>query len=161
MTEIWKDIVGYEGLYQVSNLGRVRNKYMHILRPRPDKNGYLRVNLLKRFYSVHRLVANTFISNPNNYTEINHKDENKSNNSVGNLEWCSRQYNMHCYWSKKALLVFDGVHKLGTYYKNLNTASKELNISTVTITNGMNNRHKSRYGYSFEWEFKNPLKREG
>ena len=161
MEEIWQDIIGYEGLYQVSNLGKVRNKYMHILKPRPDKNGYLRVRLFKgktvHFCSVHRIVANAFITNPNNHIEINHKDENKTNNSVENLEWCSRQHNMECYWSKKTLLVFDSVHKLGTYYRNLSSASKDLDISTQTITNGIHSRHKSRMGYSFEWDTKNPL----
>ena len=109
--EIWKDIAGYEGLYQVSNLGRVRSvervvlmkdgkyrkTYPFIRKQRVKNNGYYQVNLSKygsiRWFSVHRLVAQAFIPNPNNYTHINHKDENKDNNIVENLEWCTHHYN--------------------------------------------------------------------
>lgn len=102
MIEIWKDILGYEGLYQVSNLGNVRSlNYRRsgktkLLKQGTD-NGYKRVELSKngkkKKYWVHRLVAISFISNPNNYKEVNHKDEDKSNNNVNNLEWCTREYN--------------------------------------------------------------------
>lgn len=102
MIEIWKDILGYEGLYQVSNLGNVRSlNYRRsgktkLLKQGTD-NGYKRVELSKngkkKKYWVHRLVAIAFISNPNNYKEVNHKDEDKSNNNVNNLEWCTREYN--------------------------------------------------------------------
>lgn len=105
MKEIWKDIPGYEGSYQVSNLGRVRSlNYNHtgeikLLKQGTDKKGYKRVSLYKngkeKKYPVHRLVAITFISNPNNYKEVNHKDEDKSNNNVNNLEWCTREYNIN------------------------------------------------------------------
>lgn len=105
MNEIWKDILGYEGLYQVSNLGRVkRTKYKtltknKILNFRVHKSGYLEVELSlngnRKVYKVHRLVAEAFLSNPNNLSEINHKDENKQNNKVNNLEWCTHKYNMN------------------------------------------------------------------
>lgn len=104
MIEIWKDILGYEGLYQVSNLGNVRSlNYrrsgkLKLLKQGTD-NGYKRVELSKngkkKKYWVHRLVAISFISNPNNYKEVNHKDEDKSNNNVNNLEWCTREYNIN------------------------------------------------------------------
>ena len=86
MKEEWKDIKGYEGLYQVSNLGRVKSlNYRRtgnekILSLRKHKNGYVYIGLSKngktKHLRVHRLVAETFISNPNNYLEVNHKDEN-------------------------------------------------------------------------------------
>lgn len=111
MEEIWKDIKGYEGLYQVSNLGRVKslerlaksnnNNYRIVkekfLKKYEDKDGYIKVSLNKnaksKAYAVHRLIAESFISNPNNYPCINHKDENKQNNNLENLEWCTVKYN--------------------------------------------------------------------
>ena len=105
MKEEWRDIKGYEGKYQVSNLGRVkslnynRTGKENILSSTPDKGGYLIVNLYKkgkrRGFSVHKLVALHFIPNLNNFSEVNHKDENKSNNCVENLEWCDRKYNVN------------------------------------------------------------------
>ena len=105
--EIWKDIEGYEGLYQVSNKGRIKSLNRidsrghkvneKILSSKPNNKGYLRVHLYKngkrKPFSVHRLVAIAFIPNPNNLLEVNHKDENKENNTVDNLEWCDRKYN--------------------------------------------------------------------
>ena len=100
MREIWKDIPGFEGLYQVSNHGNIlsvkRNKYRKI---RKDKWGYSIVGLNKdggqKQLFVHRLVAVAFIPNPNNFAEVNHIDGNKANNSVDNLEWCNRYENAH------------------------------------------------------------------
>lgn len=98
--EIFKDIKGYPN-YQVSNLGRVWSKKRQIyLKPLKNNSGYLQVCLtaingkLKREL-IHRLVALTFIDNPNNYPCVNHKDENKENNTQTNLEWCSRSYNIN------------------------------------------------------------------
>lgn len=98
--EVWKDVVGYEGLYQVSNKGRVKSLWFgkeRILRPGKLKKGYLMVclckNREKKWCLVHRLVGQAFLSNPHNLPEINHRDENKENNSVQNLEWCSVKYN--------------------------------------------------------------------
>lgn len=106
--EIWKDIAGYEGYYQVSSTGIVRSLDRHdcIKRFRPaqimtqsnDSDGYKVVTLSKggkqRTAKVHQLVARAFIPNVNNFPEINHKDENKTNNSVSNLEWCTTRYNL-------------------------------------------------------------------
>lgn len=98
--EIWKDIEGYEGLYQVSNLGRVKSlkfNKIKILSQGISGSGYKIVSLSKenqrKIFLVHRLVAMVFIKNPNNYPCINHKDENKLNNLANNLEWCTHRYN--------------------------------------------------------------------
>lgn len=104
MEEIWKDIKGYEGLYQVSNLGRVRSlNYRRtgvtiILPPKKINTGYYRITLCKngkkkRFF-LHRLVAIAFVPNPNNYPIVNHKDRNPLNCAADNLEWCTVSYNL-------------------------------------------------------------------
>ena len=96
--EEWKDIQGYEGLYQVSNKGQVKSTRNNIiLKPMISDKGYYHVDLYnkdnRKSCKVHRLVAQAFIPNPNNYPVINHKDENTINNQVSNLEWCTAQYN--------------------------------------------------------------------
>jgi len=98
-TEKWVDIKGYEGIYKVSTLGNVKNiKTGKILKP-SMRGEYLKYNLCSKnkikTVSIHRLVAEAFIPNTNNYPIINHKDENKLNNSVFNLEWCSHSYNVN------------------------------------------------------------------
>lgn len=118
--ETWKPVVGYEGFYEVSNLGRVRSvsRIAHIKRgngeydyrvkgkivePQERRHGYLAVCLYGkeskngRFTqkSVHRLVAEAFLPNPNGYSEVNHLDENKQNNALSNLEWCDRKHNVN------------------------------------------------------------------
>lgn len=109
MTEQWRPIEGYEGLYEVSNLGKVRSLDRidctgrrlkgKILIPLMMKNGYLSVFLCKegkaKHFLIHRLVAQAFILNPEGLKEINHKDEDKTNNLVDNLEYCDRKYNMN------------------------------------------------------------------
>lgn len=94
MKEVWKNIKGYEDLYQVSNLGRIKTiKTNRIRKNQIDRNGYERIMIRNKLLYVHRLVAEVFIPNPKQYREVNHKDENKLNNTVDNLEWCSREYN--------------------------------------------------------------------
>lgn len=108
--EIWKDIEGYEGFYRISNYGRIKSlerivntglkairKQKETILKLPIKRGYYQIRLCKngkrKCYQVHRLVANAFIENPNNFPQVNHKDENKLNNIYTNLEWCSVSYN--------------------------------------------------------------------
>jgi len=98
MQEIWKDIEGYEGLYQVSNLGNVKSIKNNIIK-KPSKlpKGYLQICLNKngklKYISIHRLVAQAFIPNPNNLPCVNHKDCNPQNNNINNLEWCTYKEN--------------------------------------------------------------------
>ena len=96
--EEWKDVVGYEGLYEVSNLGRVRNKKRNTMVTLLDNNGYHRVELWKnnkrRRYMLHRVVAQTWIPNDDETkTQVNHINEIKTDNKVENLEWCTASYN--------------------------------------------------------------------
>ena len=111
MIEEWRPVVGYEGLYEVSNTGQVRSldryvKYSNgrihlhkgkVLSLLKGEYGYIQVSLYynRKMYKkyVHRLAAQAFLLNPDNLPEINHKDEDKTNNSVDNLEWCDRSYN--------------------------------------------------------------------
>lgn len=112
MTEVWKDIIGYEGRYMISNLGRVKSLSREvsngkgvrkidekIITPYTDELGYKKVSLKKdnkgKTSKVHRLVAIAFIPNPMNLPQVNHKDENPSNNNVDNLEWCDAKYNVN------------------------------------------------------------------
>lgn len=102
--EIWLPIAGYTGLYEVSSLGRVRSlDYRHdgrvqVLKPITHANGYLQVTLYKdgkcKKCTVHRLVAEAFLPNVEGLSQVNHKDECKTNNAVSNLEWCTASYNL-------------------------------------------------------------------
>jgi hypothetical protein len=110
MGESWRDIVGYEGFYQISNLGNVKSLSRHrvvgfadykskekIIKQSTNNGGYkyvwLHKNGKRKIYKIHRLVAMAFLKNPLNYRCINHKDENRQNNIVENLEWCNHSYN--------------------------------------------------------------------
>lgn len=101
--EVWRDVFGYDGAYQVSDLGRVRSKMYgrwKVMKQRKIGKGYLGVNLYKdgkrKTVNVHRLVAQAFIENDNIFnTEVNHRNEDKTDNRSLNLEWCDRHYNMN------------------------------------------------------------------
>lgn len=101
--EVWKDIDGFESLYQVSSYGRIRSlpRYKtrgRVLKQCISKKGYLRTSIMGKpntaYLIMHRVVAKAFIPNPNNLPEVNHKDGNKQNNHVDNLEWCTHEYNV-------------------------------------------------------------------
>ena len=173
--EIWRDIKGYEGLYQISNLGRVkslgRKSYSNvclkdkILNPALEcKNGYKRVCLCKdgkeKRIKVHRLVAQAFIPNPDNKPIINHKDGNKLNNSVDNLEWISRSDNVkHAYQiglnrpsggghNKKAIRIVE----TGEVYISQEDCAKAINGSTAGVSMVINGKRKTNIykGYHLE-----------
>lgn len=99
IVEIWRDIPGYEGLYKISNYGRIKSMYHdRVVTGGTYPNGYRFIALskdhIKRTYLVHRLVAITFINNPDNLPVVNHIDGNKQNNAVNNLEWVTQSYNV-------------------------------------------------------------------
>jgi len=119
MKEIWKDIPGYEGLYQVNNLGRIKSLSRRlkakpkriiqerILKERIDRHGYIKVNIYKngkiKVIKIHQIVALLFLNNFDKKREINHKDGNKQNNRIENLEWCTHKENMQ-HASKNGLM---------------------------------------------------------
>ena len=164
--EEWRDIEGYEGLYQVSNEGRVRNVKRNKVRSFSDNGcGYYNVLLSKNGnktpHYVHRLVAEAFIPNPNNLPEVNHKNEDKTLNTVENLEWCTSKYNMNYgtarertsekqrkkvyQYTKDGVLVrvWDGVN-----------ITKNYGYDTSSVSNCCNGIRKTHKGY--KWSY-NPL----
>ena len=117
------------GLYQVSDLGEIRNSKGRILKPEYSNKGYACVHLRKddknKKYRIHRLVAQVFIPNPDNLPEINHKDENKANNHVSNLEWCDNTYN------SKDLSVY--CFDLDKYFKSASEAAVHTGACRTSI----------------------------
>ena len=169
--EIWKDIAGYEGLYKVSNLGNVknlryRNKHEeHLLTKRHQKNGYLTVSLSKnsiyKNFLIHRLVADVFIENPYNFPCVNHKDENKRNNCVDNLEWCTYKYNNNygthrekeARTKEKKVFQYTKDGKFVKEFYSTQEAKRCTGINQGNIWACCTGRYKSAGGYI--WKFKN------
>lgn len=172
---VWKDIKGYEGLYKINNLGQVRSFHnyrigkINILKPRLKRGYYtvgLRKNGKRKWIGIHRLVAQAFIPNPNNYPCVNHKDENKINNIVENLEWCTIKYN-NCYGTRiekirrktgKIVLQYDLEGNFIKEYSNMGEACKENNIkSRSNIHECCYGKYKQAGGYI--WRFKGVITR--
>lgn len=156
--EIWKPIKGYEN-YMVSSLGRIKSlNYNHtgkekIIKSRKVKD-YLMVTLVRnknaKQYSIHRLVAETFIHNPNNLPLVHHKDENKHNNCVNNLCWCTNKFNV-TYSSGKPIKCLDLKTKEETIFPSIIESSRQLNIPRSSIINNIlyyKVPYKNRYIFS-------------
>lgn len=170
MREIWKDIKDYEGLYQVSNWGRVRSlNYSHtgkvgILKPSKTKCGYLIVCLYKdgksKWFGVHRLVASTFLENPDNLPCVNHRNEIKTDNRVENLEYCTTAYN-NSFGTRlkrasehkcKQVLQYTKTGEFIREWKSIIEIKRELGYGNGNISNCCLKKLKSAYGYI--WKFK-------
>lgn len=163
MEEIWKNIEGFEGLYQISNYGNVKSlKYgkERILKPRKDKDGYLRVGLYingkGKDYTIHRLVALYFILNNDLFkTQINHKDENKENNNVNNLEWCDAVYNTNYGNRNKKISKEVNQYSLdGNFIRSFPSTKeieRQLGFANNNIGACCNGKRKTAYG--FIWKY--------
>ena len=176
--EIWKDIKGYEGYYQVSDHGRVRSQdrtvifsdgHVHyyktkVLTPCPEKDGYLlvclRKNGRKQTPKVHRLVAQAFIPNPHGLPIINHKDQNRTNNHVSNLEWCTNKYNV-TYGNacrKRSLprmkavvqLTLDG--RFIAEYESASEASRQTGFNRGHICEVARGKRPTANGFLWRWK---------
>ena len=159
--EQWKSIAGYEGLYEVSDLGRVKSlNYNHtgkdkILKPVKGHRGYLQVSLWKdgktRNLRVHRLVAEAFIQNPNNLATINHKDEVKNNNAASNLEWMSREDNT-IYSNARQVQMFDKkTGELLATFPSTGEAARVTGINQSCISKCCRGKIKSAGGYKWRY----------
>ena len=158
--EIWKDIEGFEGMYQVSNMGNVKSlNYNHtgkekILKGRDTGIGYLQLHLCKdgkiKNYFVHQLVATAFCENQEGYTEVNHINEDKSDNRADNLEWCSRQYNVE-YSKAKAIIGINKISRLILEFPSAREAERQTGIASSNICACLKGRLKSTGG--FYWHY--------
>lgn len=157
--ESWKEVVGYEGLYKVSNSGDIKNKKGQLKKKRLDKDGYVCCSLYKdgktKNVRIHRIVAEAFIPNPENKPIINHKDENKQNNFFSNLEWCDVNYNNR-YSKAKKILQFDLKGNFIKEWKCVRDIVRELGFNIECITGCCSRKYKTSHG--FIWRYKNTSK---
>lgn len=157
-----KDVVGYEGLYAVTSCGKVWSyKSKRFLKPSDNGNGYLFVVLSKdnkrKQYYVHRLVAEAYLPNIENLPQINHKDENKTNNCLQNLEWCDCKYNnnygTHNEKVSNSLKIPILQYDLdGNFIREWSSATDVGKVAVKSINNCLKGRHKTAYG--FKWVYK-------
>lgn len=143
LKEIFVDIQGFIGLYQISNFGNIksfRRKEPIILKPFKDTNGYHRVTLCKKDYSVHRLVANAFLPKIESKDLVNHIDLNKTNNRVDNLEWCNNRENiLHYFKSENPCVKFTDAK---TYSVKLYKNRKQVHLGTFKTLEEANNIYR-------------------
>ena len=168
MEEIWRDIKDYEGYYQVSNRGIVKSLERmkrnnggyqkipeKILKVYDNGKGYLRVQLCKdgkvKNCRINRLVAQAFLPNPNNLPEVNHIDQDKTNNCVENLEWCTTQYNVE-YSQAKAVIGINKISGLILEFPSLMEAERQTGISNKHICDCLKGRCKSAGGYYWQYD---------
>lgn len=176
--EIWKSVVGYEGYYEVSNLGNVRsvdrivknkNNTTKIIKGKNHKltvaqSGYISIVLYKnceqKVYRVHRLVAEAFIPNPQNLPQINHIDENKGNNNVENLEWCTGSYNIRTRSKKgeRRIIQYDKNGNFIKIWNSIKEISETLNIKYSTIQSAVSEKHFNSNCFWRYYEDNYPLK---
>ena len=150
MIEEWRDIKGYEGLYQVSNLGRVYGiKRQRFLNTVYDRNGYSSVKLTKngigKLLSLHRIVAINFIPNQENKPQVNHIDEDKTNNMVSNLEWTTAKENVnHGTRTERMIKTMNKniVCSNGKEYNSIKEACQELNCHSSGVVNVLKGKQK-------------------
>ena len=162
--ETWKNIEGFEGLYEVSNLGRVKSVERidsnnhpvkeRILKPGKKKEGYLFVILCKdgkhKWYSVHRLVSNAFIPNPNNLPEVNHINEIKTDNRVSNLEWMTSKDNVR-YSKAVAVNQFTLDGRFIRTWDCMNEIHIKLGFDCGSICKCCQGKSKSAYKYIWKY----------
>ena len=165
MIIIWKNIKNWEDLYEVNEDGEVRNKLTnHILIGDTNNYGYKRVclynknhNPSKQRFFVHRLVAEHFLTNENNLPEVNHKDDDHSNNNVNNLEWCTRKYNVN-YGNRTSktyvpVIMFDKENNFVKEFTNQIEAEKETGIRQGSISNCCRGFSKTAGGYKWRYKY--------
>lgn len=177
MTEAWKPVQMYDGLYEVSSRGLVRSLPRQrrwrrgvevkeriipgrVLKEMKDKKGYLCVTLYdgqgrRKTMKVHRIVAEAFIPNPSGLPQINHRDEDKTNNHVSNLEWCDCYYNMHygtrIQKTSKVVAQFKRDGSLLATHPSTSQASRDTGIPQPLISAAALGRRKSAGGYLWHY----------
>ena len=167
MKEIWKIINGFNN-YEISNLGRVKNVSTgRVLKGVDNGWGYLQVNLFKAgkgyMRKIHRLVATAFIENPEKLGEVNHRDEDKANNAVSNLEWCSHEYNINYGTRNERIGKANSVAMLGKNskavkcietgetFKSARDAARKYNIPVDSVCNAANPNQLRKTACGFTW----------
>ena len=156
-----KDIKGYEGLYAVTSCGKVWSyRKSKFLKPYNHNSGYLSVNLyntegMRRTYLLHRIVAEAYLTNPDNLPQVNHKDENRINNCLNNLEFSTCAYNNNYGTRNKRIAGTLGraiyCIELNRYYKSIADAARALHISNGNISEAVNGNRKIAGGYHWRW----------